>query len=136
MERSVEILKHEARPPIKSLGIDPVVKPRDNKNYKFEAPRIELEIISILEETPAMGVVLCHGYLSLPAQMNNLAVHLHKLGMNVYVVRLKGHGTVPSDISKVTMEDWRRSFDRAYAVMSAYCRKVVVGGFSLGGIWH
>jgi esterase/lipase len=82
----------------------------------------------------AMGVVLCHGYLSLPAQMNNLAVHLHKLGMNVYVVRLKGHGTVPSDISKVTMEDWRRSFDRAYAVMSAYCRKVVVGGFSLGGI--
>jgi len=81
-----------------------------------------------------VGVVLCHGYLAAPAEVRGLADHLHALGFPVYGVRLKGHGTVPEQLSGVTWRDWVTSFDRAYAVMKHSCRHVVLAGFSAGAL--
>ncbi len=80
-----------------------------------------------------LGVVLVHGFLAAPREMQELADHLGRRGVWVYVPRLKGHGTSPVDLATRTCQDWIESVDEGYAAMSNICRRVVVGGFSLGG---
>lgn len=80
-----------------------------------------------------LGVVLIHGLLAAPPEVKELADHLGRNGVWVYVPRLKGHGTSPDDLATRTCQDWQESVDEGFAVMSNICRRVVVGGFSLGG---
>ncbi len=79
-----------------------------------------------------LGIVLCHGYLAAPLEMRGLAEYLGRQGYWVYVPRLRGHGTSPVDLSGRTHEEWVRSVDRGFAIMSGCCRRVVAGGFSTG----
>jgi esterase/lipase len=79
-----------------------------------------------------LGIVLCHGYLAAPLEVQGLAEYLGRQGYWVYVPRLKGHGTSPEDLSTRSFHDWLRSIDAGYAVMSSICRRVVAGGFSTG----
>lgn len=79
-----------------------------------------------------LGVVLSHGYMAAPLEVKGLAEHLGRQGFWVYVPRLKGHGTSPEDLATRSYRDWVRSIDRGYAIMSAICRRVAVGGFSTG----
>ncbi len=80
-----------------------------------------------------LGVVLLHGFLAAPREMLELALYLNGKGYWVYCVRLRGHGTSPEDLATRNGNDWIESVDLGYALMSAICRQVVVGGFSLGG---
>lgn len=80
-----------------------------------------------------LGVVLIHGFLAAPCEVRELADYLGRRGFWVYAPRLRGHGTSPSDLATRTWQDWITSVDEGYAVMSHICRRVVVGGFSLGG---
>jgi esterase/lipase len=80
-----------------------------------------------------MGVVLIHGFLAAPREMNELALSLHAKGYWVYCLCVRGHGTSPEDLATRSGDDWIESVDLGYAVMSAICRRVVVGGFSFGG---
>ncbi|MEE8399967.1 MAG: alpha/beta hydrolase [Desulfobacterales bacterium] len=84
-------------------------------------------------KTRNVGVVLFHGYMAAPMEMKGLADYLGKLGLWVYVPRIKGHGTSPDDLVTRTMDDWILSADRGYAIISSICKHVVVGGFSNGG---
>lgn len=81
-----------------------------------------------------VGVVLVHGYLGCPEQVRPLAEFLHERGLNVYGVRLAGHGTSPKQLPHVTWQGWMDSVMHGYAVIREHCDKVVVAGFSLGGI--
>ncbi len=80
------------------------------------------------------GVVLVHGYLSAPAQMRPLAEHLHAAGYSVYGVSLKGHGTAPNALTAVSWHEWIESIIRGVVAMREHCDRVVLGGFSLGGV--
>ncbi|HEY6872069.1 MAG TPA: alpha/beta fold hydrolase [Geobacteraceae bacterium] len=80
-----------------------------------------------------LGVVLIHGFPAAPREMRELAEHLGRRGLWVYVPRLKGHGTSAEDLATRTWQEWVDSVDEGYALMSNICRRVVVGGFSLGG---
>lgn len=80
-----------------------------------------------------LGVVLVHGFLATPREVLELAEYLHSKGFWVYCVRLRGHGTSPEDLGTRERNDWIESVDLGYAIMSASCRRVVVGGFSFGG---
>ena len=80
-----------------------------------------------------MGVVLVHGFLAAPREMLELAAYLHGKGLWVYCVRLRGHGTSPEDLATRNGSDWIESVDIGYAMMSAICTRVVMGGFSFGG---
>ncbi len=80
-----------------------------------------------------LGIVLVHGFLAAPREMLELATSLHDKGYWVYCVRLRGHGTAPEDLATRTGCDWIESVDIGYAMMSAVCRRVVIGGFSFGG---
>ena len=79
-----------------------------------------------------IGVLLSHGYMAAPREVENLARYLGSIGYWVYVTRLKGHGTSPDDLAVRSYQDWVMSLDRGYAVISSICQRVVVGGFSTG----
>jgi esterase/lipase/1-acyl-sn-glycerol-3-phosphate acyltransferase len=79
-----------------------------------------------------LGVVLSHGYMAAPQEVKELADYLGRLGLWVYVPRLKGHGTSPDDLATRTYRDWIASVDRGYAIISSICKRVVAGGFSTG----
>lgn len=78
------------------------------------------------------GVVLCHGYMAAPAEVEALGRYLAKRGYWVYMPRLKGHGTSPEDLAGCSFQDWIRSLEEGYIVIRNLCRRVVVGGFSTG----
>ncbi len=79
-----------------------------------------------------IGVLLSHGYMAAPREVENLARYLGSIGYWVYVTRLKGHGTSPDDLATRSYQDWVLSLDRGYAIISSICQRVVVGGFSTG----
>jgi esterase/lipase len=79
-----------------------------------------------------LGVVLSHGYMAAPLEVRELALYLGRLGLWVYVPRLKGHGTSPDDLATRTYKDWQASIDLGYAIISSLCKQVVAGGFSTG----
>lgn len=79
-----------------------------------------------------LGVVLIHGYMAAPAEVSGLAHYLSKNGINVFVPRLKGHGTSPDDLAARTYKDWIESVELGYALISSLCKEVVLGGFSTG----
>ena len=79
-----------------------------------------------------IGVVLSHGYMAAPLEVRELALYLGRLGLWVYVPRLKGHGTSPDDLATRSYQDWQASVDLGYAVVSSLCKRVVAGGFSTG----
>lgn len=109
----------------------------DYKKYyskKFSKPK-QIGCPFFLEaRSKKIGIVLCHGYKASPAEVHLLAKYLNKKGCNVLVPRLKGHGTAPINIKDVTYQDWQESLDEAYAVLRQACDKVVLVGFSTGGL--
>lgn len=70
--------------------------------------------------------------MAAPQEMRGLTDYLNKKGYWVYAPRVKGHGTAPEDLACRTYSDWIRSVEEGYALMSCYCRNVVIGGFSNG----
>ncbi|MEX2016079.1 MAG: alpha/beta fold hydrolase, partial [Candidatus Hydrogenedentales bacterium] len=88
----------------------------------------------ITPEKPRAGIVLVHGYLAAPQEIRALADYLVNQGYAVYGVRLKGHGTAPEDLAQVRWEDWYTSFNRGYVVIKSLTDKVILGGFSTGGL--
>ncbi len=80
-----------------------------------------------------LGVVLCHGFLSTPAEVREFGEQISTRGYPVIGPRLKGHGTSPWDLRKRNWSDWLRSVREAYEVMSTHCSQVCLVGFSSGG---
>lgn len=80
------------------------------------------------------GVVLVHGYKSAPKEVEDLAKFLNSYGIKTYSVRLKGHGTAPSDLKNYSWFDWYESVQIGYCAISNVCSKVAIIGFSTGGL--
>ena len=79
-----------------------------------------------------VGVLLVHGYMAAPLEVEKLAVYLGRKGLWVYIPRLKGHGTSPEDLVTRRYKEWVQSVDEGYAIISNICKRIVVGGFSAG----
>lgn len=80
------------------------------------------------------GVLLFHGFTATPAEVRPLARALYGKGYTVAGPLLPGHGTQPEDLNRVTWRDWARAGEEAYRQLAARCRRVVIGGESLGGL--
>ena len=102
-------------------------RPGESKPREVGAP------VLLKGRSRKLGVVLVHGFMSAPREVAELAEHLNGKGYWVYQVRLKGHGTSPDDLAQRSGADWVESVDLGYALMSAICERVVLGGFSFGG---
>ena len=74
--------------------------------------RFENGVIKGAEEYTLKGSnetcwVMVHGYESTPAELRSVAEAVNKrFNDTVYVPRLKGHGQLPSDVEKYTVDDW------------------------------
>ncbi len=79
-----------------------------------------------------LGVVLIHGYMAAPLEVQKLALYLGRKGLWVYAPRVKGHGTSPDDLATRSYQEWIDSVDDGYAIIQSLCKRVVVGGFSNG----
>jgi esterase/lipase/1-acyl-sn-glycerol-3-phosphate acyltransferase len=96
------------------------------KPYFFDSDR--------LKSNCQIGIVLCHGYKSSPMEVKFLAQYLNQLGYKVYAVRIKGHGTSPIDLSTASWQDWYDSVQIGYSALSMICKKIIMIGFSTGGL--
>lgn len=81
-----------------------------------------------------IGVVLSHGYKAAPEEVRELAEYLNRNGMNVYCVRLHGHGTSPINLSHTSWLKWYDSYMRGVVMLQKHCEKIVFAGFSTGGL--
>ncbi len=80
------------------------------------------------------GILVCHGYKSAPREIHDLAKFINGFGFRVYGPRLKGHGTAPINMKDVSWQEWYDSLQRGYAALRNCCAKVVIVGFSTGGL--
>ncbi len=88
--------------------------------------------IFLKHDNEIAGVLLIHGYMAAPKEMEGFAHHLHESGYTVYAPRLKGHGTAPEDLAKTSYRQWIESVEEAFVVLRHSCSKVIIGGFSTG----
>lgn len=83
---------------------------------------------------PRASVLLVHGFLSSPPELEAYGDHLHDQGYNVLGVRLAGHGTSPCDLETRHWEDWLDSVRRGMEILSAFATDIILIGNSTGGI--
>lgn len=85
------------------------------------------------KQNSGVGVILVHGFLASPAEVRSFGERLLEQGYFVIGVRLKGHGTSPSDLRETQWEDWYGAVVRAYSILQNYADRIHVVGFSTGG---
>lgn len=124
--RVAEVLLHKAADQFEA-DYSRFYRPGESKERAIGAP------VLLKGESRRLGVVLVHGFLATPREVLELAEYLHGKGFWVYCVRVRGHGTSPEDLDTRSGDDWVESVDLGYALVSAVCRRVVIGGFSFGG---
>ena len=90
--------------------------------------------IILYDAKNTIGVVFSHGYMASPEEARHLAEYLFSKGVNVYALRLRGHGTDPLALKHVSSQDWEYDFKLAFTAMRQVCEKVFIGGFSTGGL--
>jgi len=107
------------------------------KPEAVEAWRIPLPGALPIRMDPAgarEAVLLLHGFMGYPGELEPLANGLAGAGYAVSVPRLPGHGTGRRDFLLTGAEDWaRRAYD-AYLELRAEYEIVHVGGHSMGGL--
>jgi alpha-beta hydrolase superfamily lysophospholipase len=89
-----------------------------------------------LERKEARGhALLVHGLTDSPYSMKPLAESLHRWGFEVTVLRLPGHGTLPSMMTEMRLRDWQAAVRIAAhdVATRAAGRPFYVGGYSTGG---
>ncbi len=80
------------------------------------------------------GVVLLHGLTGVPSEMRPLQRHLERLGYDVEVPLLPGHGTTHQALLKSRWRDWVAGARRTVNEVAARCSTVTVGGLSMGAL--
>lgn len=86
------------------------------------------------EKTPVVALLL-HGLSDGPFMYKDIAYKLFKMGMNVVVPRLSGHGTDMNDLHNVKYEHWIDDV-HGHAASEAlrYGERIFLSGFSMGAI--
>jgi alpha-beta hydrolase superfamily lysophospholipase len=80
--------------------------------------------------------LLVHGLTDSPYSMRAMASSLHARGIDVTVLRLPGHGTLPSMMTAMSARDWTaavRIAARDVAARVGPAQPFYVGGYSSGG---
>jgi alpha-beta hydrolase superfamily lysophospholipase len=90
----------------------------------------------LVPKKPKGSVLLVHGLTDSPYVMHHLADEFFAQGYYVLVLRMPGHGTIPSGLLHVTWQDWYGAVElaaRHAAKQSGEGKPLMVGGFSTGG---
>jgi carboxylesterase len=80
------------------------------------------------------GVLLIHGYTGSPPEMRWIGDYLAARGLTVSAPLLPGHGATPEAMNRCRWTDWTGHVEQALADLRARCRRVFVGGLSMGSL--
>lgn len=80
------------------------------------------------------GCLLIHGFGGSPLETRGLGTDLARRGYTVQGVRLAGHGAAAKAFCASRWPEWLASTEQGFDELSAVCERVVVVGFSLGGV--
>ncbi|MBM3579842.1 MAG: alpha/beta fold hydrolase, partial [Alphaproteobacteria bacterium] len=105
-----------------------------SKDKSVGAPFFLESKAKVAARVRASSVLLVHGYKSAPKEVEALAKFLNGFGLKVYAVRLRGHGTAPINIKDTSWQDWYDSVQRGYAALQQVSSRIVIVGFSTGGL--
>jgi esterase/lipase/1-acyl-sn-glycerol-3-phosphate acyltransferase len=121
-----------------------IIHNNDKKSFKYDYNKYysvfhfkEKEIgrpFILFDKKNSVGCVISHGYKSAPKEIEPLAKYLFAHGINVYAIRIKGHGTMPEDLRDTSYTDWYDSFDIGYSALKGVSKKLYLCGFSTGGL--
>ena len=95
--------------------------------------RFDIDNYTFNIENKKLGVYLIHGFSSTTYEMKKVAIYLSKLGYQVRLDNLPGHGTTVDDCNNTTYQEWMTFVEKKVAEMYTSCNKVVVMGVSMGG---
>src|SRR6476469_3635383 len=98
------------------------------------APDLDLEPFTLCPPDAPVACLLIHGFTGSPPEMRWLGTYLAERGVHVNGVRLAGHGTRPEELNDLTWRDWLRSASEGLEKLKRNGRKVVIIGFSMGGL--
>jgi alpha-beta hydrolase superfamily lysophospholipase len=90
----------------------------------------------LAQAQPRAQALLVHGLTDSPYSMHAMARTLHAQGVDVTVLRLPGHGTLPSMLTSVSADDWTAALRiavRDVAARAGSGQPFYVGGYSSGG---
>ena len=85
----------------------------------------------------ARAALLLHGLSASPTQFSAIAHALYERGYNVFAPRLPRHGhsdRMSEALASLTADDLRSAVRESYAITRGLGERVVVVGFSLGGL--
>jgi carboxylesterase len=81
-----------------------------------------------------VGFLLIHGLGGTPVEMRFVGIGLARAGYTVRCPQLAGHCGSFEDLRKTGWQDWYATADDALSELRKTCRKVIVGGLSMGAI--
>ncbi len=82
----------------------------------------------------SLGFLLIHGLGGTPAELRFVARGLAKAGHTVHCPQLAGHCGSFEELRATGWQDWYASVRAAHAELRDSCKKVIVGGLSMGAI--
>ncbi|HID86725.1 MAG TPA: alpha/beta fold hydrolase [Anaerolineae bacterium] len=94
----------------------------------------ELDLNPFFFEGGDVGCLLIHGFTGSPPEMRGMGEYLASKGLTVLGVRLAGHGTTPEEMAQTGWRDWVASAEEGLRELKGRCRRVFVGGLSMGGV--
>jgi carboxylesterase len=108
---------------------------RDLARWEYEDGLIKGADALYLEGAKEHYWIIVHGYLSSALEMKGLGQAVHdRFNDTVSVMRLSGHGEVPSALLGKSAEMWYEEIQTEYDNMNEQCKKVNVAGSSLGAL--
>jgi len=80
------------------------------------------------------GLLLLHGFTATTAEVRLLADAFHQMGLTISAPLLPGHGSTPQDLNRTQYGDWLDCVETAYQNLQKTCKKIIVGGESMGAV--
>jgi carboxylesterase len=80
------------------------------------------------------GILVVHGFTGTPHDMRDLALALADRGWRVANVLLAGHAAGEAALAQTRWPDWWESLVAAYVALRSHCSRIMVCGFSMGGV--
>jgi len=90
--------------------------------------------IEPLPKYKKVGVLMLHGFTSSVRTVDGIVPQLEEAGIPYRIPVLRGHGTHYTDLEGVTSQDWYDDAEAALLDLAKEVDKVVVAGFSMGGL--
>lgn len=145
VEKAITATAKTSEREIARLLFNDELREYEGQRYRFakKAPQLLLTTTAATSGRPYLlmpkksakvGVLMVHGFAALPSEFNTFAEAVHTQGHAVLAMRLPGHGTAWPDMEGRTRHEWLTAVRTNYNILAAQVEKVVIIGFSTGGV--